>query len=353
MSNFLPGIELSRRYYLELVRPALDKRFSNLPYAAAHLGPGSDVLGFDTPMSTDHDWGPSIYILLPESEHALTLVIKDELCGAMPRRFCGFPVDPKRVHVTTVRSYFWDRLSYDINTPLDPVDWLTFPSQRLREVTSGAIHEDRSGEISSLRHRFAYYPHDIWVYLLAATWKRISQEEHLVLRAGYVGDDLGSYVIGAHLVRDVMNLCFLMQRTYPPYAKWFGTAFQQLNCCSILAPILSRIQFAENWKAREQALCEAYVQMAKMHNSLRITERMSEDTSPFHNRPFEVIHGERFVQALLPTISDPEVQRIASRPLIGGIDQFSDNTDMREHYLMSVDSTSWRILLKRLYIESP
>ena len=39
-----------------------------LPYAAALVGGGSQVLGYDTPMSTDHDWGPAVTLFLPEDE---------------------------------------------------------------------------------------------------------------------------------------------------------------------------------------------------------------------------------------------------------------------------------------------
>lgn len=52
---FIPGIELSRRFYAEAVRPILDAHYPGLPHAAAHVG--SDVLGYDTEMSTDHFWG--------------------------------------------------------------------------------------------------------------------------------------------------------------------------------------------------------------------------------------------------------------------------------------------------------
>jgi hypothetical protein len=33
-------------------------------------------------------------------------------------------------------------------------------------------------------------------------------------RAGYVGDELGAALIGSRLVRDMMRLCFLMERQY-------------------------------------------------------------------------------------------------------------------------------------------
>ncbi len=37
-----------------------------------------------------------------------------------------------------------------------------------------------------------------------------------------IGDEVGSALIGSRLVRDIMRLCFLMEQTYAPYAKWFG-----------------------------------------------------------------------------------------------------------------------------------
>jgi hypothetical protein len=73
-----------------------------------------------------------------------------------------------------------------------------------------------------MRERLAYYPRDVWLYLLAAGWARIGQEEHLMGRAGTVGDEVGSALIGARLVRDIMRLAFIMERTYAPCAKWFA-----------------------------------------------------------------------------------------------------------------------------------
>ena len=55
MTAFIPGLELSRLFYQEAVRPILDAVFPGLPHSAALLGRGSEVLGFDDAMSTDHN----------------------------------------------------------------------------------------------------------------------------------------------------------------------------------------------------------------------------------------------------------------------------------------------------------
>ena len=70
VTAFVPGLELSRQYYAGLVRPILDARFPGLPHGAALLGRGSEVLGFDDEMSTDHDWKPRVLLFLREEDQA-------------------------------------------------------------------------------------------------------------------------------------------------------------------------------------------------------------------------------------------------------------------------------------------
>ena len=52
--TFQPSLELNAAFYQEIVEPTVRP----VPHAAALLGWGSDVLGFDTARSTDHGWGP-------------------------------------------------------------------------------------------------------------------------------------------------------------------------------------------------------------------------------------------------------------------------------------------------------
>jgi hypothetical protein len=170
----------------------------------------------------------------------------------------------------------------------------------------------------------------VWLYLLASGWQRIGQEEHLMPRAGFVGDELGSALIGSRLIRDTMNLCFLMEKQYAPYPKWFGLAFKRLNCAQELWPLLWRAQQAATWSERSEALSRAYEILARMHNALGISEKLPETVSSFYDRPFQVIHGEQFAQALVEQITDPEVQRIAGQHLIGNVNQWSDSVDIEE-----------------------
>ena len=68
-------------------------------------------------------------------------------------------------------------------------------------------------------------------------------------------------------------------------------------------------------------------ELAKRHNALGITEPVDPSVRLFHVRPFRVLGSSRFVDACLERVRDPWLR---SLPLIGGIDQISDSTDVLE-----------------------
>jgi len=364
MPEFIKGLELSRLFFEEAVRPVLQREFPSLRYAAALLGTGSEVLGFDDEMSADHGWGPRVDLFLTEADFdAARDAVRDALGRGLPHRFRGYPTsftepDPAdngtqhleerdsgpvrhKVELMTARGFFKGYLAFDVGREVEPADWLTFPEQKLRTVASGAVFHDRVG-LEDVRRRFAYYPRDVWLYQLASAWARVGQEEHLMGRAGSVGDELGSALIGARLVRDLMRLCFLMERTYAPSPKWFGPAFERLACAAALSPPLRAALAAREWRERERHLCDAYRLVAEAHNRLGITEPLPTEPRDFFGRPFRVIELHGFARRILERVEDERVRRIAARRPIGGIDLFSDSTDLVSH-------AGWRATLRKLY----
>ena len=145
-------------------------------------------------------------------------------------------------------------------------------------------------------------------------------------RCGAVGDELGSRVVAARQVKEIMQLCFYMEKQYAPYMKWFGTAFSKLNCAPRLNPLLKKVFLQESWKDREKVLSEIYLILAEMHNDLSITEYIEPEISYFHDRPYLVPHSERFYQALIDKVQSPLLKSI-KRP-IGSLNQFTDSTDI-------------------------
>jgi hypothetical protein len=117
-----------------------------------------------------------------------------------------------------------------------------------------------------------------------------------------------------------------MKKQYAPYIKWFGSAFSQLDCAADLTPIFTRILQAESWKEREKHLTSAYEYVARMHNALQITAPLNDRVSQFHNRPFMIIQGDDFADAILEQIDSDDVKSLPR--YLGGIDQFVHSTDV-------------------------
>ncbi len=92
MSEFIPGLELSRLFYWEIVRPILYHHYPGLSHAAALIGPGSEVLGFDTEMSMDHHWFPRVQIFLQDIDKELGAQIHEILRWKFPPTFMNFPL---------------------------------------------------------------------------------------------------------------------------------------------------------------------------------------------------------------------------------------------------------------------
>ncbi len=320
MTDFVPGLELSRQFYHGLVRPILDARFPGLPHSAALLGRGSEVLGFDDEMSSDHDCKPRVLLFLDENDlvrHGAG--IHDILQRELPPTFRDRPVDHE---MHTVRGYFLEQLSIDPDGEIGAADWLTFPEHGLRMFAAGEVYHDEVG-LQAARDRLAFYPRDVWLYLLMAGWWRLHPEANLVGRTGAVRDELGSALIGSRLVTDLMRLCFLMERRYAPYSKWFGTAFSRLACGPHLTPTLWSVVQAETWRDREGALLVAYEKLAAMHNALQLTDPVTTRVERMWDRPFKVAWAD-FPGLLHAKIQDPAVLSIADRWPVGPVDQFRD-----------------------------
>ena len=161
--------------------------------------------------------------------------------------------------------------------------------------------------------------------MLSCQWQRVAQEEAFPGRCAEVGDDLGTRVVIARLVRDLMRLCLLMQRNFVPYSKWLGSAFNALPCAAVLGPSLTRALAAPTWHEREEHLGLAYVIVAEQHNELGLTPPLDASTRNYYERPYQVIEAGRFSSALQQSISRARIREL---PPVGNVDQFIDSTDV-------------------------
>ena len=77
-------------------------------------------------------------------------------------------------------------------------------------MVAGLVFMDRPGTITPLRNSLTCYPNDVWLYILAARWRRLEQELPLERRCAEVGDDL----VAARLARALVHLAFFEGRSW-------------------------------------------------------------------------------------------------------------------------------------------
>lgn len=335
----MSGIELARRYYLGVVGPLLGA----VPHAAGLLGGGSEVLGFDDGVSPDHDFGPRLQVFLPAGAPEPEL-------GALPGSFEGFPTvfahsdrlggaPAHQVEVSTAGVFFAARLGVDPAAGMGLADWLLTPTQVLAGLTGGAVFHDPEGELGRRRAALAWYPGDVWRYALAAGWLRVAQEEAFVGRAGAAGDDRGSRLVAARLVRELVRLAFLVERCWAPYPKWLGSAFGKLKLSHPAGPPLAAALAASGWREREEALVTAAGVLATATNELGLAEPVDPAPRGYFTRDIRVIGADRFTVALAAAVTDPPVRALLDRlggrrggppvgVLPGTIDQVTDSTEI-------------------------
>jgi hypothetical protein len=348
MTTGRQGLALSQAFYEDLVRDIV-----RAPHAAGLLGEGSEVLGYDDERSRDHAWGPRVTLFVEAADvPAVSAAMEERLpetYDGWPVRFYSWQSESTRHHVDVVTLDDWlpAQLKLDPRHGVPLLAWLTMPQQHLLQVTAGGVWHDDSGVLTAVRQQLAWYPSDVWMWLMASQWRLVGTLEPQLGRMAELDDDRGARVACAQLAQLLMRLCFLQERRYWPYPKWFGTAFAGLDAATDIGPLIDSLLAADGHLDRERARLEVTTAVAARHNSLRMTpEDLSASPRPFEVgingavRPYEVLDAGRFERACRDEIEDPGLRALLP---IGSIDQLTHADDAL------INFTSWPQQLTALY----
>ena len=320
----MDGLTLSRLFYEEAARPIIESVIAPEHYSAGLIGWSSEVLGLDDRLSRDHNWGPRFIVFLQKAyfeSHGQLIdrALRDELpvgfegystnfgASALGDQRAMRPIKEGPVNhfiqIERVDNYLQHFLNINTDQELDADDWLLLSEHNLLGFTEGLVFHDGLGELGEWRSRLSFYPDDVWRRLLIKQWRLIAEEEAFVGRSVERGDTLGSLLLIGRIAEHLMRLVFLMERSYAPYSKWFGTCFMQLKNGPALVPHLTEAVQARTAREREAALAQAYIIVTRMHNQLGITPPIEERiVPPYKRRPGLVLHANRFAEALEKTM---------------------------------------------------
>lgn len=358
MCTFIKGMELCEAFFHDLAKPILDASFPNLQYSAGLIGYGSDVLGFDDAVSTDHMWGPRFYLFLDQKDIEKKEQIFHVFSENLPYTYKGYSVnftlpDPNDggvqhpafiskgnvnplIFIYTFHDYLEEQLGTSDLDHISSLQWLAFSEHRLLSLVSGKFFVDclNCAEIIS---KIRFYPRDVKIYLIASNWEIISSEQAFMKRCGACGDEIGSRVICARIVERLMRLVFLYQNTYAPYSKWFGTAFSKLNIDAKIKETIQIALLANDLAERENKLIKAQALVADMHNASKLTDFVEYQIENYFGRDIKVIYAEKLAESAVKKLKGTAFQnvpRIGTLSEIGGLSEFADD---KKYYRQIID----------------
>jgi hypothetical protein len=334
------GLELARAYYEEAVAPIVGTVVER--WTAGRFGARSDAMGMDDEVSRDHGWGPACELLV--EDEAVIPAIDAALRERLPVRFRGWSTSfderyrledvagpPVRhwVEIATVPRLLRAWLGVGGVEALRAREWLAMDEQKLVEITNGELFRDDLG-FAAVRETLAYYPDDLGRHLMAVEWTRIADEQAFPGRAASRGDEAGAAIVQARLVESAMRLGFYLARRYPPYAKWFGSAYARLDGAIDMRPALAA------GPVRDGAWAEVLRQLIAQHERAGLVPAGRFAPAPVYaGRPGTGIpDAHALIEALRAPITDPEVRALP--PRFGSLNQMLGSRDLEE------DARRWR-----------
>ncbi|HME55216.1 MAG TPA: DUF4037 domain-containing protein [Candidatus Lokiarchaeia archaeon] len=343
--NFIPGLILSEMFFHDIVKPIIDEYYPDLQYSAALIGRGSEILGLDDAVSTDHHWGPRLQLFLTPadfSSHAKELKLL--FSANLPPEFMGYstnwsepdahkqqfltpPVGSTinhRVELWTVSDML--NLLIGINSPeIDDLGWPSIPEQGLIEFTAGKVFHDATGELTTARIKLEYYPDNVWRFILASEWSHYAEEAAFIGRTGARGDDLGSRIVTTRIAYRLIHIAFTINKKYVPYMKWMGSMFSKLPISMKLQPVLASALQSNDWRTRERLICKACLILLQEQENLSITTGIKPRCNKYFGRDQLVVNVGDGIDALVNSITGP--LKDVKYP-IGTINQFIDDVHL-------------------------
>jgi hypothetical protein len=340
--RFVKGRILSGQFYSDAIRPLL----ANIPHDACLVGEGSDVLGYDQPVSMDHDWGPRLTLFMADESEAAA--IRGKIIANLPESFQGFPLrrdeNASNIVVTTVPKWLRENLSIADIDALKISNWLSFPQQHLLQFTGGTSFADLLGHYMHAKKILSWYPNDVWRWMMASQWYLIWSTERLIFRTEEAGDSFGSQLIVHKLIRLIVEMCFLQHRQYKPYDKWLGTAFQKIDIDRSFEKTILEAVSCQNVKHQIELLQKMLFQLGNTHNALHLAKAVDPKTVNYEVgvnnavRPYLIFNSSEYKDACIAGIQNPSLKKLV---YTGAIDQMTNVSDAM------INFTDWKAVIRR------
>lgn len=237
----MTGLTLSRLYYQQIGRPAIEKEFPQYisRIAVGLVGDGSECFGYDDEISRDHDFGPGFCIWLDKNDYESVGEKIQELYESLPKEFMGFKArntsrrGTGRVGVFEISSFYRQYIGNE-QPPASLMRWLYLPEHKIATAVNGEVFEDNLGKFTQIRDTLSqYYPEDVRIKKIAARAAAMAQSgQYNYARCMRRGEVVAAAMAQAEFVKNAVSMLFLLNRQYCPYYKWQFHRLEKLKAAN-------------------------------------------------------------------------------------------------------------------------
>lgn len=231
------GYQMFEDFYYEYGEPMLQKKFPAFidKIAIGKAGEGSDCFGFDDECSLDHDFGPGFCMWVTKETYNQIGTFLQAEYEKLPTTFRGvtrtnMENGKGRVGVCIIED-FYKRILGRKTAPETLEEWSHVEEFALATATNGWILKDEEGIFTRIRNQLlAYYPDEIWLSKIAQNLYSISQYgQYNYGRMARRADVVTAEQCRSQFIKSVMELIYLLNRTYAPYYKWMFKGMEKLD----------------------------------------------------------------------------------------------------------------------------
>ena len=234
----MKGMELSRRYFMEIYMPAIKEGFPQIVdrMAAGLAGEGSECFGYDDVISRDHDFGPSCCIWLTKEDYEMHGERLQRCLAGLPGEFMGFKALNKsewgdgRRGVLNMDDWYYRFIGME-KAPSVLYDWRLIPETALATAVNGEVFMDRLGKFTEIRESLKkYFPEDIRKNKIATRCMKIAQSgQYNFSRCMKRNETVAARMAETEFVDEAVHMIYLLNREYKPFYKWMHRRMKELT----------------------------------------------------------------------------------------------------------------------------
>lgn len=244
----MKGLELARRYFESCGSEALLYAFPDvMAHSAVGLcGEGSECLGYDDDISSDHDFEPAFCIFIPDDTDEKTVFRLERAYAKLPQEFEGYkrsitsPVGGRR-HGIIKAGDFFEKFVGSRDGSLTLTEWTRIPPHYLLSATNGEIFYDGDGKFSKIRENLGNMPDDAWKKRLAGHLLMAKQAgQYNFMRCVEHGEYGAAQLSAIEFASHAVSAIFLLNRAYEPFYKW---KFRAMRALPVLGNLSDVVEF--------------------------------------------------------------------------------------------------------------